>query len=364
MKNNYVFHMGQLKGEYLQAMKKAELYGQVHGIGSGEYDEMMMDLLDMLATAQEDGRPAEKIVGANMGEFCKNYFGAYTLMDRLKSVPKRCVAVVWLVLVIEMAGLAASWAEEGSFPGMSMQTDIGGYLVGLLLGWAVGGILGLVFQPLVFRIKKLTAGIYQAIVIAFLLFWLGIVLFSGIAEKIQVAVPLPLVLVGSVLYLLAYYGLCARGNYKKYGKILPPKNPETDSFSMKQQVKEQAMNDLPDELRKRFEKKNRKLARKGKCPQTPEAYMETLHKEVKLSKKICVVGACLIVLVCLGAGLRDMAVESAAEGLLTVGILIVAEIPAWAVLAFLYKANCLKEKLLEQCEELGITVIEYASHNR
>lgn len=360
-KNSYVFHMNQLKGEYLQTMKKAELYGQVRRIDSDEYEEMMMELLDLLTAAQENGKPAEMIVGDNMEEFCRSYFGVYTWKDRLKSLPKQYVILAWIIAVLELLELPAAWRDaKDAVSVFSVQTDISGYLGGFILAWMAGGVLDVIFRPLVFRMKKLTQEFYQVIAAALLGLLLLIVIISGITEQLQVTVPALLVISGALCYLLAYYGVCIFKNYKRYGVFRKPKNTEADSYSFKQQVKQQVERELPGELKKRFEKKNRKLAKRGKEMQTPQAYMEKLRREAKMSERICIIGMGLVFLICLGIGIVDIVMENLKEGLQTFGIMLVAEIPAWFVFILLFKANRCKENLLNRCDKMEIDVIEYA----
>lgn len=92
---------------------------------------------------------------------------------------------------------------------------------------------------------------------------------------------------------------------------------------------------------------------------TPEAFTEKIRKDVKTTKRVsivCIVGLSVFLVTTvisnfIGYGLVDT--------LIYMALLVVAEIPA----AFIFYATDLgykeKKKLLEICDEEGITIPEY-----
>ncbi len=74
-----------LTGAYNEAFSTAVQYAMTKGYTKEKINESMSDLYDILLTAQEDGRPAEKVIGKDISYFCKNYFGKYSVSDFLKS---------------------------------------------------------------------------------------------------------------------------------------------------------------------------------------------------------------------------------------------------------------------------------------
>ncbi|MDE6024145.1 MAG: DUF1048 domain-containing protein [Lachnospiraceae bacterium] len=74
---NYEEISGKLEGEYHKAFDEVEAYAILKNYVGEEKEEMMMNLLDMLLTAQTEGKDAEKIVGTDIIKFCENYFSVY-----------------------------------------------------------------------------------------------------------------------------------------------------------------------------------------------------------------------------------------------------------------------------------------------
>lgn len=60
----------ELTGKYREVFEKAELYGVIKNIDSKVQDEMMMNLFDILLSAQKDGKPVEKIIGTDIEALC------------------------------------------------------------------------------------------------------------------------------------------------------------------------------------------------------------------------------------------------------------------------------------------------------
>lgn len=64
MAMDYVWLADKLTGEYKEVFEKAELFACLRKIEEDEQNEMLMDLLDVLLTAQEEKRPVwERVLG-------------------------------------------------------------------------------------------------------------------------------------------------------------------------------------------------------------------------------------------------------------------------------------------------------------
>jgi DNA-binding ferritin-like protein (Dps family) len=69
MKDSYFFYKDKLQGEYKTAFDQVEIYVNAQNIDELTCEDRLGSLLDMLLSAQEAGRPVQKVVGSNMEQF-------------------------------------------------------------------------------------------------------------------------------------------------------------------------------------------------------------------------------------------------------------------------------------------------------
>lgn len=360
MKDHFTLHKDKLKGEYLETFDKIQLYGlSSRKLDSDVYEEQMMDLVDMFITAQENNKPVRKIVGNDVEGFCKSYFEHehYTFRENVRKLPKRYITLAWTIFILELLELIIGLGEsEENLGFFDMKTDIGPYLLGIFIGFVIISVLAAAIKPLIFKVKWLSLAKVQGFMILILV--AGAVFISLSDVELSLEVPLWLVLFISGAYIAVYHSVNAYFNYQKYGKLRKPKDETKVSFWG--QISEDIERELPGELKKRFEKKNKKLAKKGKPLMTPVEYMEELRKEVKWESKGNYVGAVLVFFFCLGISSSEMINSSVIDGCILFVILMVVEIPIWIWFTEGAKGKGYKFKVLEKCDKLGITVIEYA----
>lgn len=113
MSMSYVWMSDKLKGEYKEVFDKAEIFVGVRNIAGDEGNEMMMDLLDFLLSAQNEGKPVEEVIGTDVEKFCASYFSSYTMKNHLMNVPKALYRLMLIVFVIEIGTLFFMWLACG-----------------------------------------------------------------------------------------------------------------------------------------------------------------------------------------------------------------------------------------------------------
>ena len=64
----YIEEKRKLKNEYREIFEKVETYAAVRCVEGETREEMLMNLVDMLCMAQEEGKPAEKNCGKGYKE--------------------------------------------------------------------------------------------------------------------------------------------------------------------------------------------------------------------------------------------------------------------------------------------------------
>lgn len=351
MKDYYRIYKDKLKGEYLQIFDKIELYSLVDGGNSDFYQERMMDLVDMFITAQTKGMPVEKIVGKDVETFCKTYFEDYTLKERLKKLPAQYIGSAWFVFVFE---LLLIWPHIKSGASIwNAKSNIEPYLLGLLVGTAGMGLISAFFKPLMFRIKRLNSTMFMVGVLAILIG--GFVLLISLDIQMELYIPAWIVLLISCGYILIYHSVKIYQNCKKYGTPWKPK----EKFTFTESIRASTEGQLPGELKKKFEKRNKKRIKANKPLQTPEEFMEELHKEAKQEKIWERVFFIALILFGIYETVIEIKGDGLTNGLIYLAIFLLIQIPIWNLFFPLRKDTPLK-KVLDTCDRLGITVIEFA----
>lgn len=357
MSADFVWMSDRLKGEYKEVFSKAEVYAGVHNIGGDAYDEMMMDLLDLLLTAQEEEKPVEKVVGSDIENFCGSYFSTYTMKNHLLEVPRCVYRMMWFVFVFE---LIIYMLAEGEYDIFQSVTDVTGYLLGIAGAWTVELICRVLIRPFIFRWKWLTSGVYYFIVILLtaIIVFLGLWLFEDQIFEL----PVFWVLVISGGYIVLYLIVRSIRRYRHHGSIRKKRDPvETEGIrGFFRQINQEVREELPEELCKRFEKKNQKLKRRGKQPMTPEEYMELLKRENIQTRRWDKIGAAVVVLVVLGFVVQVAVTSEWMDTIIFIPLLLIFEIPAILIFRVGFKTTGYREQLVEECEQRGITILEYA----
>lgn len=331
---SYLVEKEKLKKEYRECFERVEAYAFLKNIDEKTQEEMMMNLVDVLYTAQRKGKPLEKIVGKDIEAFCKNYFSEYhSVIQWIKGFPKWIYRSSCLLLFFCLFEIGVLW-EEKDFHLLTATTDVSGYMGGIILGLIFALLSNYIGQHLIFRVKRVNATAVSVISVVVLLVCMipAAVLF---ADKV-VAVPLLPITILCVVYCSGYKIMELRTRHRKFGTLKKPV-----------------------ELQKNFEKKNQKLRKRGKAELTIEKYMKKLQ------------GECQMVKIC------DWIIR-----LFFVGILLIAVTSLWmdhgittvliggSVLTALYYGIYkmimnnefyeARENYLKQSEKEGITILELA----
>ena len=359
MNNSYTLYKDKLKGEYFEVFDRIELYGITHNAGTAdEFEERMMNLLDDLLSAQKNGKPAAKITGNDIEGFCRMYFEKATIRERLAAVPKSFIFLAWIMLIFGLLEIIITAFEtEAVISVWDVQADMAPCIIGGMVGLIRGFIIEILItaaRPVIFKAKWLTSGRIYIMVIA--LFVLGVIAVMIFESDIEAETPAMILVLASGGYIILYYVVKAVINLKKHGSVHKPK----DKVSFFKLVDENVINDMPMELKKRYEKINEKNLKKGKSPVTPEEYMEKLRKEAINDRKGNFVVIVIIMTVCLGVIIHEAITAGLVNGGIMLLMYIVIEVP---ILKWCYqdvKGQGYKARILKKCDELGVNVLELA----
>lgn len=360
---SYQYYAQQLTGDYRAAFQKAEMYAELKGLGETTVDEAMMELVDALLEAQNAGKPVEKVLGRDMEKFCKDYFNRRVkIADRLRDLLKLLYRLGIVTLVIEGLALLGILTDGGWQELVSAKTDINGYLCGAMCGFLGSVITGCCLRPLMFRWKKLSAGKYVFILCAVILL-LSIPSFVWFHDRVVTVPMLPLFLI-VLIYVLGFYAHKLYGRYKATGSI--KKTPEEKADSVQgafRQGLEDGMKDVPRLMKTRFERINRRRARRHREPLTPEEFMCLLEKEFRRSKTLNRITALVFTLVCLAvwAVAELPRTEDILDSFLGLAVGIGCGLAVfWLVTGVFSQAEAQQAELILKCREKGITVLDLA----
>lgn len=164
-------------------------------------------------------------------------------------------------------------------------------------------------------------------------------------------------------YVLVYKCWQFYNRYKKYGNLKKPPKDGIFKDIIKEAIGETAHKELPLKLKKIYEKKNRKLLKRGRSEMTPKDFMEYLYKQERNLK----IGNWIVLLVYIGLylfGVVSMVLDSDTTWNETFGfgafMAVYLGVIYFLYIKFINIGIYTKRILIRECEEKGITVLDIA----
>lgn len=280
MINSYILYTEKLKGEYKEAFSKIDMYVGTNYIDELSKEEMMSNLLDIFLTAQEEGRPIEKITGKNIEQFCKNFCSGYGLKEwliRFFEDIKGWVLLLFGISTLDMIILLLEYLEgaEVSFFTYRTEFNIAFYGLFMLLIYFINSMLGFVVRRVMFRCKKIMRTLLNVIREITLLILL--VLVFVFADKVE-ATMLPTwicFIVSGLLMIIYRVALRERREQRRENKIsfwdyCAPQKNEQYAVELEKKI---------------FFKRNRRRMKRGCAPLSKEEHLKAeLERTKRLNK--------------------------------------------------------------------------------
>lgn len=218
---SYHAYKDKLNDEYAEAFTIIESYRYTKGIDEKLGDEWLMELMDNMLTAQEDGKSVESIVGNDISKFCDEFYNRYSGKDIVIGIIRKLYRISATILFFCLIdGLLAD--EDASF--LFGRTDIAPYLCGLIVGMILNVIVMSVLIPLL-RKRKISYKVYDKLGV-----WLticftiaAVVFFVFFSEYIVINIARSVFIALSGSYFIIYSIIRAVINYRKYGTFREPK---------------------------------------------------------------------------------------------------------------------------------------------
>lgn len=356
---NYSVLSDNLKGEYKSVFDQVELYGILKGIGEEIMDDKMVNLYDMLLTAQQEEKPAEKIIGKSTEVFCKEYFGDYDVKQWIHEITYRIYRLAVIIFVVELMDVYLwSWQDDL----LHATSDMLPLICGIVGGFALDIIATTFLKPMMFKIKKIPPIAYYFVII---ILFIGMIAFDvKVFMDKSVQIPVLPVLIVSGVYIAGFLG------YRKLktGSFQKKRNAEAEYIRSLQ--KTTSITGSPDvvkgfvkQLAKRYEKINRKRKKQGKAPLSQAEFAEQIKKErekwgVDSVWHKCFYGA--LTMACGAFCWLGVSKEYILFSLLAVGVVVVMEVLIYCGFRKLERSGeNIRKRILEECEQENITILEY-----
>lgn len=279
MKDSYAFYKDKLSGAYKEVFAKTEMYVLSQNADNDTTEERLGELLDVFLSAEESGKPVEKIVGNDLESFCRSVCSDFSLKNRLLNFADYFRVIAWVLVFSSFTNLIYNinsllhgealdlWSEGGDF--------LFGYFVSAFASWAIMTAVNSLTCRLMFRSKSFSAKRFTAIGVTATLSTFLIVYVILINLKISVRLYCPswVILICAAGYLLFYYFAIKKRSKRRKIKF-------TDLVS------EEMRKDFPEEMEKKLEKARRKSLKKGKGELSVEDFLNKEEKECDTTEKL------------------------------------------------------------------------------
>lgn len=339
----------QLSGKYKEAFEYADVYSTTVKATEETNDERMMEFYDLLMEAEQAGEPVEKIIGRDIEVFCKNFFEEEKVKNRLAELPNAIFRIMLVLLIYSVIDLLLS--EE--------QSDLMPMVVGFVAGALVDAVVKYWLQPVVLK-KKLKPIVYYFLVLGF--FFGAILGFTFLTQNYNIGIRTEWLLVVATIYVSVYFVIRAIWRYRNYGTISSPdrKMKEMKKEFNRELSDKSLLQPLAEGMAIRYKRIRKRKQRKG-VEYTFHDFAELIRKEELQIEKMDKIIAIAFVGIVTIPGVICMLNEGFLDGLIFMGLLGVVEFGIWH---FTKKSNdklmIIQLQIVDECEEKGIDVIEYA----
>ena len=225
MKESYTNYKDQLSKEYQTAFERIEAYVFTCGVDENTREERLNELLDMFLSAQNEGRPVEKIVGKDIEKFSKLFCSSFSFKNRILNVAdalKSYFLYIFLLSALQMVfwflDLFNDWSEH-NIMNRYMNIDVRLLIIDSVIMALLTFIIVVIFRKIMFRMKHFSMRFYTAV--GNTVMGLGFIVLIA-AELIAaytntfelIDTPTIIVFAVSGAYLLVYYLFIGRKNKK------------------------------------------------------------------------------------------------------------------------------------------------------
>lgn len=353
----------QLNGEYKDVFEKAELYGVVNNVAEDVREDLMMNLFDLLLTAQSKNKNVKYVIGNSVENFCEDYYNNYNWKERVKRLPEYIYRIVKFIFIFELLDLVLLDSNQ-NLSIFEAKSDLLPYIGGLCIGWLSMLIAYLFIKPIMFKkgVAKARLCLYIVLGLQIVACILGTVFLSD--NRIMFRVYPGLLITG--LYIIIYVVGRSVWRKKTYGYVRKHKEYKGEyEFSFKNSFK-LSNYEFAKELEKRYIRTNKILKKFRKKTRTPDKFTTIIRKEIENEKKYQKWMILLYIVIAIAFVVSNIIMNGIVDSLFFAAVLIPIE---GIVYYFVYyklsnfSMNA-KKALFEEIDDLGLNIIEYVEMKR
>ena len=365
MKQSYILLEDKLNKEYKEVFERIDIYGNTHFIDGDVQSGKMMELLDSMLEAQNEGQSVSVIVGNDIDKFCKEFYSDYTVENRIREVPERLFKLAVFLLIVELIDFNIGLTDG---EGILRNTDLSPYFIGIAGCIIVDTIVFLLIRPLIDRFKKIKPFFWNLCMALMVIIMVVFLIFIPTDDKFTMNIKSIVPIAVTATYILIYLIFRITINYRKYGTFkIRTKKKEKEEISFRDALNDglNLENELPKEWLKAYKKKYDKAVKKGKTPVNEAAYLENISKKYDIKRvtkqNMCIFVGMTIILI-LGMWITGQ-FESVSDGLIYSGLMCVIE---GGLLRFYNKSaketDRIYKNMIIEMQEKNITLEEYVEN--
>ncbi|MBQ8132799.1 MAG: hypothetical protein IJ192_00045 [Clostridia bacterium] len=137
MMESYRMYKSKLTGEYKDAFEKIDIYIGATSIDSASKEELMSSLTDTFLSAQEEGKPVEKITGRNIEHFCHEVCSGYGFKEHFIAFFEFFRPMTYIFFILTFVPFFDELEKNSILRYFSIQTSVEmilGFITGMI--WA------------------------------------------------------------------------------------------------------------------------------------------------------------------------------------------------------------------------------------
>lgn len=281
---SYRMYKSKLAGEYKDAFEKIDVYIGATNIDSASREELMNSLTDTFLSAQEEGKPVEKITGRNIEHFCHEVCSGYGFKEHFIAFFEFFRPMTYIFFILTFVPFFEELEKNSILNYFSYQTSadtILGFITGMIWAYLLDFAANKIIKKVFINKRKVTvysAALVHVCVLMISLLLLGVVivlsdcLTPGDDESIWY-IPLWTAQVISLGLVI----ICNAVTHKIKKQNIDSTVDVIDSY-----YNESFYRSLENIESKRFDKLNTKLAKKGQSLLSEQEFYE---KEIKKLKR-------------------------------------------------------------------------------
>ena len=272
IKNTYALYTDKLQGEFKDTFNKIEVFSMIGENSPIEEkrEEIMMQVLDMLLEAQQEGASPSKVVGDDIEIFCNQLFSKSLAKPPFLNLFNFLKILMVAILIFSVINILINIDEQNIWTTTDDTILIS--IFSFTIGYTLVTLVNKIIRKKMFKMKKIGFGVIFTIILVCSLFTTTISVFMG--DLIKLEIKSWILVVISMSYLLAFY-------LYKYCKNIVNKER---LFKKKQKVEKVELTNIVEDqvvenIVKDFYNKNNKRIKRGKEPISEEDFMNKFRKE-------------------------------------------------------------------------------------